>query len=85
MVVTLRAGEETASWQSGQDGCAAANVARSTGDVGGGEVAVTDATCTSLAAKKGTKDPKGAFTSVLHLADIPVPPVGVGAAPLVEL
>jgi hypothetical protein len=38
--------------------------ARSTGEEEGGEEAAMDATYTDLAAKTGTEDPEGTFTSV---------------------
>ncbi len=52
---TRRAAEELARWQSGQAGCAAASVARSTGEEEGGGPAT---------AGGGTEDPEGALTSV---------------------
>ncbi len=64
MVVTLRADEEQARWQSGHESCAAARAARSTGEGGGRVTAAKGDTCAELAAKKGTEDPEGAFTSV---------------------
>jgi hypothetical protein len=68
MVVTLRAKEKAARWQSGHDGWAAAKAARSNGEEGGGAEAETAAACGVLVAKVWTEDPEGAFTSVLPFA-----------------
>jgi pectate lyase len=51
MVVTLRAEEKAARWQSGHKGWAATKAARSTGEDGGGAEAETAAACRVLAAK----------------------------------
>jgi hypothetical protein len=75
MVVTLRAEEEAARWQSGHDSWAAA---RSTGGEGGGVEAETAAACRTLAAKVWAKDPGGAFTSALPFAAALKPAGGEG-------
>jgi hypothetical protein len=76
IVVTLRAEEEAACWQSGHEGWAAASAARSTGEEGGGAEAETAAACRVLAAKVWTEDPEGTFTSVLPFAATLKPPEG---------
>jgi hypothetical protein len=75
MVVTLSADNEAARWQSLHDGCAAASAARYIGGVETGEEAITEATSAELAAKVGTEDPEGAFTSILPFVAILMPPV----------
>jgi hypothetical protein len=78
MVVTLRAEEEAARWQSGHDSWAAARAARSTGEEGGGVEAETAASCRSLVAKVWAKDPEGAFTLALPFAAALKPAGGEG-------
>jgi hypothetical protein len=75
-VVTLRTEEEEARRQSGHEGCATGSAARSTGEAGEGEEAATDDTCAELAAKEGTENPEGTFTSARHFAITLTPPVG---------